>query len=1754
MAEGEMELKDWKQNDIVERVISALYGVTDTEKAISSVLEMLGTYCDVSRVYIFENSPDGSRCSNTFEWCAEGVEPQKDNLQDFDYGLMGGTENYRRNFDERGLFYCPDVEELPRAQQDYLKPQGIYAMLQCALLDSGRFCGFIGYDECRDNRKWTREQVEELNLSAKLIGTFLLKARRTEDALLSEDYQRALDSNVSFIYLVDPSNHQILYGNQAARQAFKTDYKGKVCHEFFLKSKKPCPSCPMRELGETGRAGTGELRLPDGRWMLSQASPIHWHGRDMVMLTWTDITGQKQAEEALRLQHEEKAIVVRHSGKHILRYDLLTKTAYNTGGGTFRGISWDKMEDFPRSAIEAGLFAEESREAAEEFARKMTAGEPEGSCDIQVYDEEGRLRWCHADYTLLRGEDGQASYAIVSHYDNTELREKELAYEKWKSDLDSMIADSVFYLEGNLTKNLVERTEGNRPDHLDGVKDPENLQELLEHECRRHAHPDDEERALRFFDIQRLLALYGAGEYKDQLEYRSDFSGKQEWYRVSIQMVKDPYSEHVKIFAVFTNIDQARQEVQLLTERASRDSLTRLLNREAAENAIAEAIGALKEGETAALFMIDMDNFKEINDTKGHQTGDRTLKGAADAIAEVFRKEDILGRVGGDEFMVYLPRNASEKLVWNKAAALVEALQFSVDGMSVTASVGAALCKDRDTSFSKLYAEADAALYSAKDKGKNCFCIFGGETDRPGKEIAEGGVSAVQIKTLLEYMDGGVILAEVGTDVKITYVSPSFFKFTGWSREEVGAYGERLLSLVYPEDLPPVIETLRRAAESSEPQDCAYRAGKGGLDWRHLRVVRLSVLSDAKASVIGVVSDITDLKKEEEQREISEARYRMAAELTEATIWEVDIASRTMWQAGGVFGGQERRERTIRDVPRGFLESGAVHPESRADVFRMFEDLYEGRDGKEYTLRLNDERDGYVWHRAVFKLLRDGNGRPLRSVGVLEAMPNIDAEMRIFEAEQRFMDSVTPSILGSVCVNLSKNIVERAHVTFPCAGGVSYDEFYADFALGLLPENLPHMEALLKREALLALYQEGKTWMYEEYPYRQEDGSYRWHNLAINLLRHPVSTDVFVFAYLRDVEERRRWEMELPEPARRDSATMLYTRASMEDLVEVAISRMPEGARCVMTVIEISDLERFKSKNGILLSRQLLFTVGRLCRVLVGGDVVLGSLEESRIAVFRAGSASSQEHRLHLEHGRDHARALLEKTFMSDDFEEAWGYAIMEKESAGFGELVRRAAVACSIARGRGRAAIAEYTAADGALSTALPERGAEFYGEEEKRILIVDDDPIFRQLLRSALEEEYRIDEAEDGEKALELLGENSYDLVISDILMPKRTGWELLEAMKEKELLPATPVVIITADANSDSEVKALDLGATDVVVKPFFAKTLQSRVRNIIGRRTAARIAEKNKLYELRFQQQAESLRMAEYDDLTGLLNRQGFYRRVRERLGREPDTPFCILRFDFDNFKVFNDAMGVAAGDRLLQALALALREYCGPESVYARLEADHFVRLLPVSQSSPEQFFDWISNWMDTHLPDMKLSSHMGVYEIEDPAMEVSLMCDWAMMALRSIKGNFNRRVAFYDESLRQMLLEEQELFGDMVPALRNREFLLYFQPQYNYGNGELTGAECLVRWNHPRRGLLSPAAFIPLFESNGFITSLDEYVWEESCRTLRKWLDEGSMSVPVPLSVNISRIDIYNPQLCENLKTLMSRYRLPASLLKLEIT
>ena len=326
--------------------------------------------------------------------------------------------------------------------------------------------------------------------------------------------------------------------------------------------------------------------------------------------------------------------------------------------------------------------------------------------------------------------------------------------------------------------------------------------------------------------------------------------------------------------------------------------------------------------------------------------------------------------------------------------------------------------------------------------------------------------------------------------------------------------------------------------------------------------------------------------------------------------------------------------------------------------------------------------------------------------------------------------------------------------------------------------------------------------------------------------------------------------------------------------------------------------------------------------------------------------------------------------------------------------------------------------------------------------------------------------------------------------------------------------------------------------------YIRNEQGKLVRIIG--TLKDVDEATRSYEtLRYR--------SEYDILTNIPNINRFYVDAGRMIREDEMKNYAIISFDIDKFKLINDLFGMSTGDEVLKHIAGVLKERAPGSAMYCRVHSDMFLICISYNKRGDViRFIEKLRKAIYKNEFAFDVNTTYGIYLVTDNAIPINLMCDRATLAARTVKGNAMNFCAFYDEQYRTEILKNTEIEQDMNAAISGKQFLMYLQPKYNLITGKICGAEVLSRWNHPVKGLIQPNDFIPLFERNGFILRLDEYMWEEACRTLARWRDEGKE--PVPLSVNISRYHIQHNDLVAAWRRLIKKYNIPTSYLTLEIT
>lgn len=290
----------------------------------------------------------------------------------------------------------------------------------------------------------------------------------------------------------------------------------------------------------------------------------------------------------------------------------------------------------------------------------------------------------------------------------------------------------------------------------------------------------------------------------------------------------------------------------------------------------------------------------------------------------------------------------------------------------------------------------------------------------------------------------------------------------------------------------------------------------------------------------------------------------------------------------------------------------------------------------------------------------------------------------------------------------------------------------------------------------------------------------------------------------------------------------------------------------------------------------------------------------------------------------------------------------------------------------------------------------------------------------------------------------------------------------------------------------------------------------------------------------------------NELTGLYNKTDFLKLASMML-QQSTTPYCMIAVDIEHFKLFNEWYGLAAGDRFLQSVGYDLKDIEEQlQGIGGYLGGDDFAMLIPYREDHIDMILKRLMKYDENAEENIGFFPAIGVYVIDDKNLSITTIYDRSVLALTTVKGNYIHRIAYYKPALQSRIEEEHKILLDFQQGLEHHEFVLYLQPKCNIITGKIVGSEALVRWQHPKKGLLMPGAFIPLLERKGIIGKLDYYVWESACQHIRKWMDEGVR--PLPISVNLSRIDIFTMDVVKCFKELIQKYQIEQDLIEIEIT
>ena len=695
----------------------------DKSKAINETLRMVGEFYQANRAYLFELQDNEEFWDNTYEWCAEGVESEIELLQDVPIAV---TKRWVEIFKAGESVVIKDLEEIKEIspeEYEILASQNISNMIVAPIWNDEKVIGFLGVD---DPKRYA-ENVMHIQAMAHFVVERLQKditKQRLSELLTfhSEDILKITGLGLWSIRINPNGGRNQMFVDKTMMDllGLKKALTPEECYEHWYN------------------------RINDGyfHYINEAVSEMIDHGK-LVELSYTwkhpvkgEVTvrciGRRVADsdgmiclegyhrdinglERKNYMEEEKNVIFEYHENHHTIY-FHTEREYIFGDE-------EREECFPANWISQGI-------VHPHFAKKFedvfidVKGQPELEYEeFLLKTKNGAYDWFYLSTKDLSKDVKDADTMIIILEPASTERAEELQHLRVQDFYKAILNEKVAWMEVDMESRHILNLGGAwgvyREEALNGKCD---YLELMMRYKEDLIHPDDKLAYAEFIGVGLESAMKSENHTK-KLEYRRLLDGRMQWLEITAHIFKEQYSENMFALLYLKNIDaQKRKELEQETA-ATRDALTGVFNRAVFKYHVEMHMSENEELEDSTLLLLDIDNFKQINDTYGHAEGDHVIKQLSNALMKTFRRKDLLGRFGGDEFMVFL-KNVTNREVINRRIEEFCAEFKKNSEYQCTCSIGIATAKKENFSYEEVLKKADDALYRSKKDGKNRYTYY----------------------------------------------------------------------------------------------------------------------------------------------------------------------------------------------------------------------------------------------------------------------------------------------------------------------------------------------------------------------------------------------------------------------------------------------------------------------------------------------------------------------------------------------------------------------------------------------------------------------------------------------------------------------------------------------------------------------------------------------------------------------------------------------------------------------------------------------------------------------------------------------------------------------------------------------------------------------------------------------------------------------------------------------------------------------
>ena len=1771
------------RNSIMVDIIDILFSMYDMHEGIDKALHFIGNALRVDKILIFEYSLDGKAVSIAHEWCSDPKWSTKEQFQNVPVDKI----ELPKTRDSSGIYYCSDFSEVPPEEKTFILDGTISSLLQCDIVRDGHVVGHIGFEERGNRRIWTQQEVDALILMSKIIGEYIRQRRSA--SLLRESYESTRNILNSLpntaVYVID-ANHRIVYFNDTVARAYPNVKLGVTCFEVFWGKSDICSFCPVTKHGG-GEAFTTLHEHPPFKGICEiSVSGILWENKEpahVVLISERLLTPEERKAKAKR---DSFARALCESYHYVVDVDL--------GTGHFEllanrnDLATDTSGDYAAHfELFFGHILPQYRDAFREhfslegLRAAFAAGVNDRNIHLEYqFAEEAGPRW-RTRIAFAYTQDDGSCHVLQCIRDINEQKCAEFTHRRDEENLQVALQNSYakiyrMNLAANQLTCLFCNTKLLAPIDVSGEFDKDIITVM-----KTRVHPRDRVVFRNFFTAETILRKLDAGE-ELSVEYRKlGLDGTYHWMLALI--VPLPTGNRGETVLLVRDVTEKKEEENnyLLALQNNYSEIFSLDVRSRTVTPLfynSEQVPIVKEEANFSAFV-------------KRRAVDRVAPESLESVLDFYERR-LFGELerGGRPECEYRKRSSENgPYRWIAASA-----------QPVPGNEGHALILLRDVTKKK--EEENNYLLALQSNYTEIFRLdleagliaplyYNSEqvtispTLMPIEEfVLDRGKNRVHpenLKSVRTFYDVPNIMArlDLGEAPQLEYrkrqdAGKPYRWVNATIRAIPGAYHHALLLL------SDITERLNEEADFYKALQHSYsEIYEVMLDTDSMRIVHRD-------------EDSTLAKPE-----LTHSYSRDTRTIANRYIHPDDRESFLE------LFSPENVSRKVADDPRLSTEyrvlavDGTYHwisilvlpmPGSSGRLLLLWQDINERKRMEETAARL-ERRQSTVFRQSgdcIIEInLRTWQFHRNASAPSLPSEPR-SGDYRTFHAEtiamvhpadrERINRTTTPKALLEACRAHSRTLVDQYRVLFGeneqlwLENRVFFLEEGEDMTAFFIIRDITEQkrveeERALEEERYNIALRNTYTEIYEidlsaDTPHLvyaadtpmipvDHDKNGNIHTIAATLI-HPEDRERFLTAFIGSNirKEFSEGRMEVPAEYRRlgSDGKWYWVSAFIVPLCGHDSCRTDKG---ILLVRDISEQREEEQRRRI--SEQYDHALRNIYDELYELNITQDSY---RIVYHVKGKYVTPP-----EQGR-----------LSECIDLVSRNMLFPEDRTRFLEFFNLDALRQNFAAGR-EYLIGEFRklwhdqeyhwASITMFPVAQPDGGDEIYlafimdiGDKKQAEEVAQQNIL---LERQRLDDErYRTIVEQTDTLVFEWNLETDTRYISPEIVARFAGNYDhrdLMHVWREDLVIHPDDLPLLTAFLKDSriqryTEMTARFRKRDGVYIWCKAALTClhddKGNPKRYIGTLNDVDSATRSVL-ALKYR--------AEFDLLTDLYNMHTFYSQAAQAVHAYPERRYSIVRMDIDRFKVINDLYGLKEGDKLLIAIADLLREkMAGTHSVYGRLGGDVFCLCVDYSRERILALIKELTDRLADYPLPYKVVPSFGICEVDNIDTPINVLCDWANLALKTIKGNYLNSYAFYDGKLRERILEEKKIENQMHDALLQGQFVLYLQPKVHIPTSRIIGSEGLVRWIHPTEGLMPPDRFIPLFEKNGFIIRLDEYIWEQACITLRRWIDHGL--TPTPISVNMSRMHIHDPRLREKLLDLMRRYELPPHLLELELT